>query len=98
MSLDYYEEKWIRKCRANKAKWLAMVKKAESLEAYIKGVARITKLPESVIRASAPVDNWTDFQAKADEFVEIWISNIEAAARAKKWSTGYVEAFKTPAS
>jgi hypothetical protein len=94
--LPYFEEKWIRKCRASRSRWLAMVKKAESLDAYVKGVAAVTGLPEGVIRASFPAKNWAEFQANAEKFVDIWISKIEAAARAKKWSTNYVEAFKTP--
>ena len=96
--LPYFEEKWIRKCRAARSKWLAMVKKAESFDAYVRGIAKVTGLPEAVIRASFPARNWQEFQANAEKFVELWISKIEAAFKAKKWSTNYVEAFKTPAS
>jgi hypothetical protein len=95
--LPYFEEKWIRKCRAARSKWLAMVKRADSLDAYVKGIAAVTGLPEGVIRASFPAKNWAEFQANAEKFVDLWISKIEAAARAKKWSVNYVEAFKTPA-
>jgi len=94
--ISHYEEKWARNVRRAKGKWLAMVKKAESLEAYVKGIAAVTGLPESVIRASFPAKNWAEFQANAEKFVEIWMSKVEAAARARKWSTNYIEAFKTP--
>ena len=97
MALDVYEEKWIRKVRAARTAWLEMVKKAESLDAYVKGIAAITGLPEAVIRASFPARNWADFQANAERYVDLWISKIEAAFRAKKWSTHYKRAFQTPA-
>jgi hypothetical protein len=90
------EEKWARRVRAARAKWLEMVKKADSLDAYVKGIAEFTGLPESVIRASFPARNWAEFQANAEKYVDIWISRVEAAARAKKWSAGYIEAFRTP--
>jgi len=95
--ISLYEEKWIRNSRKARSKWLAMVKKAESFEAYVKGIAAVTGLPESVIRASFPAKNWQEFQANAEKYVDLWIGKIEAAARAKKWSTNYIEAFKTPA-
>jgi hypothetical protein len=90
------EEKWARRVRASRSKWLEMVKKADSLDAYVKGIAEFTGLPESVIRASFPAKNWAEFQANAEKYVDIWISRVEAAARAKKWSTNYIEAFRTP--
>jgi hypothetical protein len=90
------EEKWARKVRASRSKWLEMVRKADSLDAYVKGVAEFTGLPESVIRASFPARNWAEFQANAEKFVDLWISRVEASARARKWSTGYIEAFRTP--
>jgi len=96
MVLELYEEKWVRKVRAARGKWLAMVKKAESLDAYVKGIAAVTGLPESVIRASFPAKNWADFQANAEKYVDIWISKIEAAFRTRKWSTNYKQAFQTP--
>lgn len=95
MSLDIYEEKWIRALRRKKGKWLAMVKKAESFDAYVKGIAAITGLPESEIRASFPARGWAEFQANADRYVDLWISKIEAAFRQKKWSTNYRQAFQT---
>ena len=97
MPLEIYEEKWLRKVRAAKPKWLAMVKKAESLEAYVKGIAAVTGIPESVIRASFPARNWAEFQANAERYVEIWISKIEAAYKLHKWSENYKRAFQTPA-
>jgi len=95
MPLEVYEEKWIRKLRAARPKWIAMVKRAESLDAYVKGIAAVTGLPESTIRASFPARNWAEFQANAERYVDIWISKIEAAYRLKKWSTNYKAAFST---
>jgi hypothetical protein len=94
--LDVIEEKWIRKLRASKPKWLAMVKRAESFDAYVKGIAAVTGLPENVIRASFPARNWAEFQANAEKYVELWISQIETAYKQKKWSTNYKRAFSTP--
>lgn len=93
MSLEIFEEKWIRACRRKKAKWLAMVKKAESLDAYVKGISAITGIPEHVVRASFPAKGWAEFQANADKFVDIWISNIEKAFRLHKWSENYKKAY-----
>jgi len=95
MALEVYEEKWIRKIRAARPKWIAMVKKAESLEAYCKGISAVTGIPESVIRASFPARNWAEFQANAEKYVDIWISKVEAAYRIHKWSTNYKQAFQT---
>jgi len=95
MVLEVYEEKWIRKVRAARPKWIAMVKKAESLDAYVKGIAAVTGLPEATIRASFPAKNWAEFQANAEKYVDIWISKIEAAFRIRKWSTNYKAAFST---
>jgi hypothetical protein len=91
------EEKWFRKVRGARNKWLQMVKRAESFDAYVRAIAEFTGLPESVVRASFPARNWAEFQANAEKYVDIWISNVEAAFRAKKWSTNYIEAFRTPA-
>jgi len=95
MSLDLYEEKWIRKVRAARPKWIAMVKKSESLEAYVRSISAITGIPEATIRASFPARNWAEFQANAEKYVDLWISKVEAAARAKKWSSHYKAAFST---
>jgi hypothetical protein len=95
MSLDIYEEKWIRKLRAARPKWVAMVKRAESFEAYVKNIAAVTGLPEATIRASFPARSWQEFQANAERYVDIWINKIEAAYRMKKWSTNYKKAFST---
>jgi hypothetical protein len=97
MALEIYEEKWIKKVRAAKPKWLEMVKKAESFEAYVKGIAAVTGLPEDIIRASFPAKNWAEFQANAEKYVDIWISKIETAYKQRKWSRNYKQAFTIPA-
>jgi hypothetical protein len=96
MPLDLYEEKWIRKLRASRNKWLAMVKKAESFDSYVAKIAAAADVPEASVRASFPAKSWQDFQANAEKYVDLWISMIEAAYRQKKWSTNYRLAFSTP--
>ena len=69
--VELYQEKWFRKVSAAKDKWLAMVKKADSLDAYVKGISTVTGLPESVVRASFPARNWAEFQRNADKYIDI---------------------------
>ena len=95
--LEIYQEKWFRKVSAARSKWLEMVKKADSLDAYVKGIAAVTGLPETVIRASFPAKNWADFQANADKYVDIWLNKIQEAHRMGKWAKNYLAAFKTTA-
>ena len=96
MSLHLYEEKWFRKAIAGFRKaWVQMVKKADSFEAFVKGIAAVTGLPEATVRASIPAQNWKEFQANADKYLEIAIRKIEAAFRAHKWSEKYKAAFST---
>jgi len=92
--LEVYEEKWFRKVAAAKPKWLQAVKNATSLDAYVKGIAAVTGLPETVIRASFPAKNWADFQTNAEKYVDIWISKIQEAHRNRKWAENYLRAFK----
>jgi len=92
--IDMKEEKWYRKAIAGfKEAWVAMVKKAESLDAFVKGISAVTGIPEATVRASIPAKNWADFQANADKYLSIAIEKIEAAYRSKKWSTHYKRAF-----
>lgn len=96
MSLDIYEEKWFKKAIAGFRKnWVPMVQKAESFEAFVQGIASVTGLPVDVVRASLPATNWKEFQANASKYLDIAIRKIEAAYRAKKWSTKYREAFSS---
>ncbi len=95
--IHVYQEKWFRHTMRAKSKWLAMVKKAESFDAYVKGIASVTGLPEDVIRASFPAKNWADFQANADKYVEIWMRKIQEAHAKRKWAENYIRAFKTTA-
>ena len=92
--LDLAQEKLLRKVRAARGKWLEMVKSAGSLDAYVKGVAAVTGLPEDEVRASLPTKNWEEFQRNADKYVDIMISKVEAAIRADKWKNHYIAAFK----
>jgi len=72
-----------------------MVKRAESFDAYVAKVAAAADVPEATVRASFPAKHWQDFQANAEKYVDLWISMIEAAYRARKWSTKYKLAFST---
>ena len=92
--IDIYQEKWARKTMAAKEKWLSMIKKAESFEAFVKGVAQVTGLSESEVASSIPARNFKEFQANAEKYVDIWLENIRRAAAARKWAKNYVEAFR----
>jgi len=98
MALEVYEEKWYRNAIAGfKVAWVNMVKKAESFEAFIKGIAFVTGLPEATVRASLPAVHWKEFQAKAEQYLEVALRKIEAAFRARKWSSKYKAAFQKTA-
>jgi hypothetical protein len=92
--LDLKEEKWFRKATARfKELWAPAVKAAESFEAFCTGISAITGLPVEVVRASLPAGEWKKFQAEAEKYLPVALSKIEAAYRAKKWSTRYKRAF-----
>jgi len=94
MALDAIQEKWYRKAIAGfKANWVRMVKAAESLDAFVKGISAVTGIPESTVRASLPAKNWADFQANAEKYLPIALSKIEAAYRTGKWKVKYRRAF-----
>lgn len=97
MSLDIAEEKWFRKAIAGfKKVWVPMVQAAESFDAFVKGIAAVTGLPEGVIRASLPAQNWAEFQRNASRYLPKAVAKIEAAFRAKKWSRKYRQAWQAP--
>jgi len=88
------EQKWYKNAIAGfKVAWVSMVKRAESFDAFVKGIALITGLPESTVRASLPATHWKEFQANADKYLPKAIEKIEAAFRARKWSSKYKAAF-----
>lgn len=93
-TLDLAQEKLLRKVRAARNKWVEMVKKSDSLEAYIQGVAAVSGLSPEEVRASLPTQNWRDFQSRAEEYVDVMISKVEAAIRSNKWKNHYIEAFR----
>lgn len=96
MSLSVYEDKWFRKTIAGFRKvWVPMVQKAESFDAFVKGISAVTGIPEDVVRSSLPAVNWREFQANAPKYLEQAVRKIEAAYRAKKWSRKYKAAFST---
>ncbi len=95
MSLDLAEEKWYRKTIDGfKYAWVTMVQKAESFDAFVKGVAAISRIPEDIIRSSLPAIHWKEFQANASKYLDKALAKIEAAYRAHKWSTKYKTAFQ----
>ena len=87
------EQKLIRKIRAAKEKWVAMVKDASTLDEYVKGIASFTGLPESTIRASLPVRNYAEFQRNAEQYVDLLIEKVVRAVERGKWRKGYLKAF-----
>jgi len=94
MSLELAEEKWFRKAIAGfKEVWPAAVRAAESFDAFVKGISAITGIPEATVRASLPAKNWQEFQRNADKYLPKAVAKIEAAYRARKWSTKYKRAF-----
>jgi len=94
MSLDIAEEKWFRKAIAGfKEVWSSAVKAAESFDAFVKGISAITGIPEATVRASLPAKHWQEFQREADKYLPKAVAKIEAAYRARKWSTKYRRAF-----
>jgi len=96
--IDIAERKWYRKTiAAFRSVWPKMIKSAESLEAFIKGMADFLGVPESTVRASLPVKNWEEFQRNPEIYVETAIRKIERAYQNHKWKRKLIEAFSTPA-
>lgn len=94
MALDAIQEKWYRKAIAGfKKNWLTMVKKAETFDAFVKGISAVTGIPEATVRASLPAVNYKEFQANAERYLDIALAKIEAAYRAGKWKVKYRQAF-----
>jgi len=94
MALAAAEEKWYRKAMAGfKAKWPGIMKSSHTLDAFCKGIAAVTGIPEGTVRASLPAKNFADFQANAERYITIAVTKIERAYRDKKWSTNYRRAF-----
>jgi hypothetical protein len=91
--IELAEQKLIRKIKAARPKWVEMVKRAESLDAYVKGIADFAGIPESVVRASLPVKNWAEFQRNAEAYVDILIEKVVRAVESGKWRKGYILAF-----
>lgn len=91
--VDVAEEKWARKVLGAREKWLAMVKDASSLEAYVQGIADFIGVDPATVRASFPARNWAEFQRNAEKYVDVWINKVRRAAERKKWSKGYIRAF-----
>jgi len=95
MALDAIQEKWYRKAIAGfKRNWVRMVKKAESFDAFVRGISAVTGIPEATVRASLPATNWKEFQANAEKYLPIALSKIESAYRAGKWKIKYRAAFE----
>jgi len=96
-TIEDAEAKWARKSKAAADKWATNVASADALEAYIKRVAEFTEESEKTVSASIAVSEYKEFQKKASNYKDKWVSRIEDAAKAKKWSSRYKEAFTTPA-
>ena len=70
-----------------------MIKSADSFEAFVAGVSRVTGLPRDVVARSLPAQNWREFQANAEKYVDLLIDGLRAAYEKRKWSKGYRAAF-----
>ena len=94
MALDVIQEKWYRRAIAGfRRNWVAMVKRAETFDAFVKGISAITGIPEATVRSSLPAVNYKEFQANAEKYLDIALSKIEAAYRQGKWKLKYRQAF-----
>jgi len=97
VNIEDAEAKWARKSRAAADKWATNVSSDDALSAYVKGVAAFAGLSEATVSASVPVSEYREFQRRASDYKNTWVSNIEDAARAGRWSSRYKEAFRTTA-
>ena len=94
--IDIAEAKWSRKTLAGfRKKWVSAVKSASSFEAFCQSIASFLGVPVDVVRSSLPAQNWKEFQANAEKYLDKALAKIEAAMRARKWSTNYKRAFTT---
>ena len=93
--LELAKRKMINKLRNAKDKWVAAVKDARTLDEYVRKIAQVTGLPESVVRASTPVKNFAEFQRSAEQYVDIWLNNVIRAIESGKWEANFIRAFKT---
>ena len=94
MTLERIEEKWYRKALSGfKEKWPVIVKQATTYEAWVAGIAAVTGLPETTVRASLPAKEYAEFQKNPEAYLSKAVAKIEAAFRTHKWSRKYREAF-----
>ena len=94
MFLGVVEEKWYKRAiEGFRKNWARMVRRSESLDAFVAGISAVTGIPEATVRASLPAVHWSEFQKNPEKYLEKAIAKIEAAYRAKKWSVNYKAAF-----
>ncbi|MEM1672339.1 MAG: hypothetical protein QXT86_09855 [Archaeoglobaceae archaeon] len=98
MSLQIYEEKWSRKTRNARNRWVEAVRNPATIEAYVTQISRITGLPVDTVRSSEPAQEFANFARNIDNYVSKWVGGIESAVAGRKWSQRYVEAFKRTTS
>ena len=92
--IDIAEEKWFRKTiAAFREIWPQMVKKAESYEAFVQGVADFLGVSPELVRSSLPARNFAEFQRNPEKYVEIAIRKIERAYHTHKWKRKLIAAF-----
>lgn len=97
MTLEMYEEKWSRKTKVARDKWVTNIRDPSTIEAYVNKIARLTGLSPDTVRASSPAQEFANFTRNVDRYVSEWLSGIDTAIAMKKWSQKYREAFATPA-
>lgn len=96
MSIEIYEEKWGRKTRNARGRWVEAVKAPSTLEAYVTQISRITGIPVDTVRRSEPAQEFANFTRNVDNYVSKWMGGIESAIAERKWSQKYKEAFSKP--
>ena len=94
--IEIAEKKWEARTLAGARKWAEMVRAAESLDAFVKGVAAFTGLSESEVRSALPTKHWADFQASPEKYLPMFLDGVKRAASTRKWSRRYIAAFRTP--
>ena len=88
--IDRAAEKWKRKAIARAAVWESEIKRPETAEAYVKGIANFTGLPESTVAGSSPVKEYrTAIQQLTAEDYRRGVEKVSP----EKWKRKIIEAF-----
>ncbi|MBW2675506.1 MAG: hypothetical protein JRD89_19205 [Deltaproteobacteria bacterium] len=92
--IELAKDKWVRKLKAGIPKWLVEVVRAESYDAFVRGLSSASGIPESTIRGSIVASEWKKFQEEVSRSPEAFRRKFEAIATPEK-SEKWLRAFKT---